>query len=48
MPQTKIKINIQPNTNLENTEINKTIQKINQFILAVFKQKVKHTDQQIT
>jgi len=37
MPVTKIKINVQASTHLENSEINKAIQKINQFMLTVFR-----------
>ena len=38
---TKINVNLKPYTHLLNSSINKVIHKINQFIVAVIKQKVK-------
>eukprot|EP00347_Sterkiella_histriomuscorum_P005415 403356704 len=48
MPPAKIKIIAKPESHLQNSLTNKIISNINQFVVAVFKQKVKLSDQQLT
>jgi hypothetical protein len=46
MALTKIKVNLEPLTHLENSDINKVIKRINHFVFLVFKQRAKVTDSQ--
>ena len=46
MAETKIKIILQPDTHLENSDINRVIKRINHFVFLVFKQRAKLSDNQ--